>query len=116
MKARIPVLNAAQKREATKELEREYMKIMDRERTNMTRRIIKVVLFVLHSEFGFGLGRCARAFNKFTKLFEESDKDEIFWEHIDRVVIDQMGIRFERDYTEKGTVISETELEERRRR
>ena len=114
MKSRIPVYSAAQKKAARKELEQEYLKIVERERNNMTRRIIKVILFVLHTEFGFGIGRCARAFNAFTKAFEESDKDEIFWEHIDRVIIDKLGIHFERDYTEKGTVVSETELAERK--
>lgn len=115
MKARVPVpLNSRQKKILHEEIVREYEKTVKRERDNMTRRIIKVILFVLHSEFGFGIGRCAKAFNAFTKAFEESDQDEVFWEHIDRVVIDKLGIRFERDYTEKGSVISETELAERK--
>lgn len=31
------------------------------------------------------------------KLIQESEKDEIFWEHLDRVVVDEIGMNFERE-------------------
>ena len=46
----------------------------------------------------------------FTKMLEESSKDEVYWEHIDRVVVDKLGLPFERDYTNNGQVISESRL------
>lgn len=116
MKARVPHFTAKQMKIATKELEREYEKVRDKERNDMTRRIIKVILYVLHERFGFGIHRLARAFNGFNEMFEESDHDEVFWEHVDRVVIDKLGIQFERDYTENGKVISESDLEKRNNR
>lgn len=33
------------------------------------------------------------------ELIKEADTDVIFWEHIDRHVIDRLGLKFERDYT-----------------
>ena len=111
MKARVPVLSAKRKQEAVKELEREYEKVRDKERQDMTRRIIKVILYVLHERFGFGVHRLAKAFDGFNEMFDESDRDEIFWEHVDRVVIDKLGIQFERDYTENGKVISESDYD-----
>ena len=38
---------------------------------------------------------------------ELADKDEVYWEHTDRVVMDQLGLDFgKRDYTENGKVVS----------
>lgn len=42
-------------------------------------------------------------------------EDEIFWEHIDREVIDYLGFPFERDYTDNGRVVSESDLLKKRR-
>lgn len=115
MKARIPPFTAAKKKAAIEELKREYQKIAAKERDDLTRRIIKTVIFVMHNEFGFGRERNERLFKRFTQVLEESDKDEIFWEHIDREVIDYLGFPFERDYTENGRVISESDYANRNR-
>lgn len=105
MKARIPITNA-QKRLVREEARREYKKIAEKEREDMTRRICKTILFVLNRDFGFGLQRCSRLFNAFAEHLEHSSEDEVYWEHIDRIVIDQMGMPFERDYTDCGRVSS----------
>lgn len=109
MKARIPIYTAAQKKQARAELEREYLKIAEKERNDMSRRIIKTIIFVMNDEFGFGRDRNERLFKRFTETLEKSDKDEVYWEHIDRVVIEKLGFPFERDYTENGQVISESD-------
>lgn len=103
MKARIPVTCAQQKR-IHDEMVREYGKVAEQERKDMTRRICKTMLFIMNRDFGFGLKRCARLFNAFAEHLEHSSEDEVYWEHIDRVVIDQMGLPFERDYTDCGRV------------
>lgn len=103
MKARIPFTNAQQRR-IRDEMRKEYRKVADEERDDMARRIIKTMIYCLNQEFGFGVTRCARAFNAFTALIDKSAEDEVYWEHIDRVVIDQMKIPFERDYTDRGKV------------
>lgn len=64
----------------------------------------------MHNEFGYGLTRISRLFNRFTEVLENSDKDEVYWEHIDRVVIDELELPFERDYTNNGQVISESKF------
>ena len=38
--------------------------------------------------------------NIFLMLLEKEKTDEIFWEHLDRYVIDYLGIPFERDYSD----------------
>lgn len=108
MKARIPV---KLKREAMAEInrlaDREYQKVKDKEINDLTRRIFKTIVFALHKDFGFGRDRCAKALKSMTKIIEHSDTDEVFWEHIDRVVIDKLKLEFDkRDYTDNGKVVN----------
>lgn len=108
MKARIPV---KLKKEAMAEInrlaDREYQKVKDKEIADATRRIFKTIVFALHKDFGFGCDRCAKALKSMTEIIEHSDTDEVFWEHIDRVVIDKLKLEFDRrDYTDNGKVIN----------
>ena len=108
MKARIPV---KLKREAMAEInrlaDREYQKVKDKEINDLTRRIFKTIVFALYKDFGFGRDRCAKALKSMTEIIEHSDTDEVFWEHIDRVVIDKLKLEFDkRDYTDNGKVVN----------
>lgn len=47
-----------------------------------------------------------KAFEEMTNVINHSNEDEVFWEHIDRQVIDTLEIPLERDYTEKGKVVN----------
>lgn len=107
MNARIPPkMTCKQKKAIHDEMVREYQKVAAEERDGMARRIIKTMIFCLNQEFGFGVGRCARAFRAFTEHMDTSKDDEVYWEHIDQVVIDRMKLPFERDYTDRGKVAS----------
>jgi hypothetical protein len=108
LKARIPV---KLKREAMAEInrlaDREYQKVKDKEINDLTRRIFKTIVFALHKDFGFGRDRCAKALKSMTEIIKHSDTDEVFWEHIDRVVIDKLKLEFDRrDYTDNGKVVN----------
>lgn len=108
MKARIPV---KLKREALAEInriaDREYQKVKDKETADITRRIFKTMIFALYQDFGFGRDRCAKALKSMTEIIEHSDTDEVFWEHIDRVVIDKLKLEFDkRDYTDNEKVVN----------
>lgn len=108
MKARIPV---KLKREAMAEInrlaDREYQKVKDKEINDLTRRIFKTIVFALHKDFGFGRDRCAKVLKSMTEIIKHSDTDEVFWEHIDRVVIDKLKLEFDRrDYTDNGKVVN----------
>lgn len=105
MKARIP-LTANQQKRIHDEMLREYQKVAEVERNDITRRVCKTMIYILNRYFGFGLKRCAKVFNAFAEHIANSSGDEVYWEHIDRVVIDQMGLPFERDYTDRGRVSS----------
>lgn len=105
MKARIPVTNA-QKRLIREEARREYEKVREKECEDITRRLLKVMCESLHDVFGFGNGRLMVTLNDITRRLEHMADDECFWEHRDKLVIDKLGLPFERDYTDRGRASS----------
>lgn len=109
MKARIPILSEKDKKKIKKEIQHE----IDKEWTareeqlyiDLTRRILKTFIYVMNEKYGFGTKRIADLVGDFTAKLEQTSKDEVFWEHIDKVVIDQLGLHFERDYTNRGKAV-----------
>lgn len=116
MKARIPRISGNDRKRMLSEVEVEVRKkweeVEQEKSTDITRRVLKTIIYVLNTDYGYGIKRVARLFNSFTEMLENSNKDEVYWEHIDRIVIDNLGLPFERDYTNNGQVISESMLEE----
>ena len=114
MKARIPKISGNDRKRMLSEVEIEvkkaWEKVEEEKTIDITRRVLKTIIYKLNTEYGYGIKRITRLFNSFTKMLEESRKDEVYWEHIDRVVVDKLGLPFERDYTNNGQVISESRL------
>jgi hypothetical protein len=108
LKARIPPKIPKQlKQEAERIAKNAYEQIREKENKDITRRVFKTMLYALHQDFGFGRDRCAKALKSMTEIIEHSDTDEVFWEHIDRVVIDKLKLEFDRrDYTDNGKVVN----------
>lgn len=59
----------------------------------------------------FGHDRLVKALEEMTEVIKHSNEDEVFWEHLDRVVIDQLKLPFKHDYTEKGMLVNEKRRE-----
>ena len=111
MKARVPQLSKRQEKLARQEIdllvEKAWREKEDQVSVDLTRRILKTLCRVLYTEFGWGRTRLIRLINAFTKCMEESDTDEVYWEHTDRIVMDRLGLDFKkRDYTENGKVVT----------
>lgn len=108
MKARIPPKIPKQlKQEAERIAKSAYEQVREKENKDITRRVFKTMLYALYQDFGFGRDRCAKALRSMTEIVEHSDTDEVFWEHIDRVVIDKLKLEFDRrDYTDNGKVVN----------
>lgn len=110
MRARVPMLSEKDRKKIKKEIQHEIDKEWEtREKQiniDLTRRILKTFIYVMNEKYGFGTKRLADLVGDFTSKLDESSKDEVFWEHIDKVVIDGLGLSFERDYTDKGKVVS----------
>lgn len=100
MKARLPVNNKMRKR-----IQEETARIVDqqfeKQSVIMTRKLFKLMCISLNEKFGFGKKRLSCLINEISETIKESEKDIIFWEHADKIVIDQIGLPFERDYTEQ---------------
>lgn len=96
MKARIPPKSVVSKgiRKAVQQYAKEQV---DKEEQSGTRRILKLVCVALHQKFGFGKTRISDLVLEVNNLALESDNDEIFWNHVDRVVIDEMGVDFKKE-------------------
>ncbi len=96
MRSRLPAVNRItlkQQKAIREQVEIEITK-MNEQRTNL---ILKLMCYVLNREFGFGKLRLSVACQKIGDLANEHEQDEAFWEHLDRVVIDEIGIGFTRD-------------------
>nr|DAK78460.1 MAG TPA: hypothetical protein [Caudoviricetes sp.] len=92
MKAHIPAAKLLPR--AAKQAIREYDEELQAE---TFRRWVKLTVAVLHNEFKFGHDRCATFLGKISELSGTEKKDEIFWSHIDQVVIDEIGLDFEQE-------------------
>ncbi len=109
MKARTPYFRTAKEKKMIRdEIMREYRKIEAEKRYEMAERCLKIFLLVLHRDYGFGPKRANEFYRACGELLASSYEDEVFWEHVDKVVIDYLGItEFTRDYTVKGKAVRE---------
>ena len=73
-----------------KQAVRDYV---DQHQKDVTRRLLKLACVSLHLEFGFGKDRMGRFLMKMNSLMG----DELLWWHIDKLLIDQVGLEFERE-------------------
>jgi hypothetical protein len=96
MKAHIPAAARLTRRE--KQIVHEYDSSIQNE--NFL-RYVKLSIVALHSAFGFGHDRAADFLGTISRLAEEAEKDEIFWKHVDDVVIDELGLPFDRENYEE---------------
>ena len=109
VKCRIP-LPVREQRMIQDQVSLEWKKIQMRENRKMAERCLKIFLYVLARDYHFGKKRANEYYEKCGELLKQVDYDEVFWEHIDRVVIDQLEIKeFERDYTVNRKAVRDNE-------
>lgn len=92
MKARLPI-NSKLKQQVRREVAKEY----ERQGQEATRRIFKLFCIALNEKYGFGKNRLLSTLQEVERLSVESQQDEVFWTHVDKVVIDQLGVNFEKE-------------------
>lgn len=88
MKARIPGRRALLKPD--KKAVRDYV---DQHQKDVTRRLLKLACVTLHLHFGFGKERLGRFLMQMNGLMG----DELLWWHVDKLLIDQIGLEFDRE-------------------
>lgn len=88
MKARIPGRRALLKPD--KHAVRDYV---DQHQKDVTRRLLKLACVTLHMHFGFGRERLGKFLMQMNGLMG----DELLWWHVDKLLIDQIGLEFDRE-------------------
>lgn len=78
-------------------VKKQIAEYVQKEEMVATRKIIKLFCVALNEDFAFGKVRLSQLIKKVMGLIEESKTDEIFWGHIDRYVIEQIGMPFEEE-------------------
>ena len=100
MKVRYNPIAQMSKREQ-KELN-EYMaqrakKIYDEEATGLIRRCYKTFAVALHKKYGFGRNRLIQLMDELSDISKLRDIDDVFWKHLDDVIINEIKLGFDRE-------------------
>lgn len=88
MRARVPI---------PRDIRRRMDEYNRNESRNMTRRMFKVLAVSLNRTHGFGGKRILRVIDDMTELLEKYENDPVFWTHLDRRVIDELGVPLDRE-------------------
>lgn len=96
MNAKIPSKNRLSNRQK-KVIEEYANEHFEREQFDYMRKLLKIMCMALNELYGFGGKRLAPLIQKISDLCEEYEHDEIYWHHVDHIVIDEMGIEFDRE-------------------
>lgn len=102
MKARLPALSNNQKKKARAEIEKMADEVLSQKYEQAMRRFMKITCHVLNEHYGFGKHRLSVVCSEIGKLSSEHDNDELFFEHLDRVVIDYLKMNFPRESEEEN--------------
>lgn len=95
------ILTPKQQKELDRYIFDKGMEIYQDEATGLMRRCYKVMAAILNEKFGFGKSRLMKLFESTANIAHERQTDEIFWKHLDDVVINQIGLEFDReDYSD----------------
>ena len=106
MKARIPLKSKLDKR-IQKDMIALAEEELSKKQYGFTRRMFKAFCYCLNRDYGFGKQRLDFLIASVNKLMDEVLTDDCFWEHLDKVVIDEMKLEFEREeVNEDGVVIN----------
>lgn len=68
-----------------------------RQELDRMRRWYKLLCAALNQSFGFGAQRLDRLMDEINLLSDEKKDDPVFWEHVDTLLIDQVGMAFDRE-------------------
>ena len=97
MKAHVRRVDAATEKEIKRLADKYAKEYLAEHKNGFMRRVLKAVYYTLNREYGFGKTRIQRLDAALWELMNEAQTDEAFFEHIDRVVIDKLGVDLKRE-------------------
>ncbi len=90
-------LTKRQKDEIDKYIKTRGLEVYQEEAEDNFRRYYKLLAVSLNQKFGFGKKRILEVFEDISELSKERNNDPVFWAHIDKIVIDQLGIELKKE-------------------
>ena len=90
-------LTTKQRKELDEYVKNKGLEIYKREAAENFRRYYKLVAIALNNKFEFGKKRILELFDELSELSKQREQDEVFWAHMDKIVINQIGLEFERE-------------------
>lgn len=90
-------LSKKQREEIDRYIKVRGLEVYQAETEGLYRRFLKIMAVSLNEKYGFGKKRLIRLFDHVTALNKQREQDEVFWWHIDKVVINQLKIDFEKE-------------------
>lgn len=88
-------LTSKQQKELDEYVKSKGLEIYQTESAGDFRRYYKLVAVALNNKFGFGKKRILEVFDEISELSRQREQDEVFWAHMDKIVINQIGLKFE---------------------
>lgn len=73
-----------------------YPTVRQNHENNSMRRWFKLMCAALNRRYGFGHDRLMELIDEINQLSEDSEKDEIFWTHMDRLM-ESIGMDFDKE-------------------
>lgn len=107
MKARIKPKDIFSK-QTRKAVDQYVLEEVDRTKKEEFTRFLKVIFVALNENFNFGHDRLLKLLKVSEKMLFENQGNEILWDKIDELLIDRLGLPFDReDYEEREQAVLE---------
>jgi hypothetical protein len=68
-----------------------------RQELGQMRRWFKLLCVALYQRYDFGPQRLGKVIDEISRLSDEQKDDPVFWEHVDRLLVDQLGMNFDKE-------------------
>lgn len=81
----------------TKDLQAAVDRELEKRKNEFAVRIFKLWIYQLHMLYGFGTTRIKRLYDAIENSIDEMENDPIFWDRVDKKLIDELNIEFPRE-------------------
>lgn len=93
----IDMMNKAERKELDKYIFEQGMKVYNDEMKGCMGRCYKLLVTVLHIKYGFGKQRIMDILKELNSVNMQRKNDQIFWKHIDDVIVNELKIDLPRE-------------------
>ena len=94
-----PLINMSnrQQKEIQEYINNRVKQICDEDAEGLIRRCYKTFAVALHTKYGFGKKRLLELMGELSDISKLRNTDEVFWKHIDDIIVNEIGLAFNRE-------------------